>query len=469
MNIADLRQKNVGILGFGQEGQAVSSYLSRNEVKHAILEQHPREHWTQHQQTALNPQFTSLKTGRDHLQGLENFEVIFRSPGFPRLHPELVNAEEKGSIITSQAKWFFDNSQSYTIGITGTKGKGTTSSLIFAILRAAKSKGMFPEASIYLTGNIGKEQPLDFLDQITEQDLVVYELSSFQLQDLTTSPDLGICLMVTQDHLDHHSTIDEYHDAKSAICKFQSDNQVTIYNADYDASNRIGKMGLGKKYIVSQNEQNLSGAFIMGDIIHLQGLEDEVKIDVTTRKLRGSHNMENIAAAALAAAVLKVDAQTIQQVSNDFPGLEHRLQLIGQVQGISFYNDSISTVPETAIAAIKAITEPVLLVLGGSDKGISYQPLVDFLLTQSHVKAIALIGQTGPTIESLLKKANFTKPLVTRKGSFTSTLAELVKLAAIGDAVLLSPASASFDMFENYADRGNQFAAFVKSLKDEEL
>jgi UDP-N-acetylmuramoylalanine--D-glutamate ligase len=433
MKIEDLAKHKIGIFGFGREGQAVFSYLQKHGLEATIFD---------------------AKTHKQNpMEALLDCTVIFRSPGLPRLHPLILEAENKGTIITSQTKFFFENSPARIVGVTGTKGKGTTCSLIYEILKAEGK-------SVYLTGNIGKTAPLEFLDSLSSADIVVFELSSFQLQDLTISPHIGICLMVTADHLDHHKNLGEYHIAKSAITGFQTREDIAIYNTDYEPTAQIGKLGNGKKFIVSKISKPKSGAFISGNTISVSGFKvSDITMDFANRKLRGAHNLENIAAAILASLELGIDTQTILHTSNEFSGLEHRLQYIGKFNGVSYYNDSISTVPETTLAAIASFTEPIHLLLGGSDKGLNYDKMVEVINNTPNIASICLLGLVG---KELGHKYKFVKPLFGPFTDLAKAVSEIKSHAKDGDVVLLSPATASFDMFENYAERGNQFAKLVK-------
>jgi UDP-N-acetylmuramoylalanine--D-glutamate ligase len=459
MTLENLRNQRVGILGFGQEGQAIFKYLGKNQIKATILDITPLADWGAEAQSLAGdaPIKPELITGADYLNELQSFKVLFRSPGIPRLSPEILAAEENGTIITSQTKWFFEHCPAPIIGVTGTKGKGTTCSLINEILLAANK-------SSYLTGNIGKIQPLDFLDRLTQADLVVYELSSFQLQDLTQSPHIGICLMVTSDHLDHHKSLGEYHQAKSAITKFQSAADMAIFNADYPTSLQIGRLGHGKKYAISKMADSAVPeikAIISGESIQI----GETTIDCSARKLRGAHNLENIAAAAMAGLKLGVEPALIEQIANDFAGLEHRLQFVAKINDVSYYNDSISTVPETTIAALNSFEEPVHLILGGYDKGLPYHQLVADLTGRTNVASIALIGEVGNKLQKLFADIEAPFPVYGPIENFAEAFHHIAKIAKPGDIVMLSPAAASFGMFKNYADRGHQFVELVTELQ----
>lgn len=455
MHLQDFQSGKIGVLGFGKEGQAVLAYLNKHGFLAAIFDEKPQEEWSDEAKALAVKSGAEIITGENYLDSIHEYNLLFRSPGVWRRHPQILFAEASGTVITSQTKWFFEHTKATIIGVTGTKGKGTTSSLIYETLKAAGK-------TAYLTGNIGKTQPLEFMDNATSGDFVVYELSSFQLQDLTQSPHIGICLMVTSDHLDHHNDIHEYHEAKSAITAFQDKQDIAIFNADYPASKVIGNEGKGKKLIVSAKTQPKNGAIILNNVITFIRGNEEIRIDCSDRKLRGAHNLENIAASGLACLELGIDKAIVGQTANDFAGLEHRLQYLGSFDGAGYYNDSISTVPETTIAAVRAFSEPIHLLLGGSDKGLSYDGLVEFLSQQSNIASITLLGETGKKIKSLLDHNSHAFEVTGPFTDFSEAVKEAKSKAKQGDVVLLSPASASFDMFQNYADRGNQFAELVK-------
>jgi UDP-N-acetylmuramoylalanine--D-glutamate ligase len=452
MKLSDLHSYKIGVLGFGREGQAVFSYLKKHGLTAKIFDENP-EAISVLKEAEAPVEFIS---GENYLDDISHCTLLFRSPGIWRNHPKILEAENNGIVITSQTKWFFENSPAKIIGVTGTKGKGTTSSLIYETLKAAGKNA-------FLTGNIGKVQPLEFLEDLSETDLIVYELSSFQLQDLTQSPSIGVCLMTTSDHLNHHSDLKEYHSAKSAVTAFQTKGDIAIYNADYEASNRIGQMGNGNKFAISAKDKPTLGAYISGERISSNTGGQTLEMDFVHRKLRGAHNLENIAASVLACLALNIDAKIIEKTANEFAGLEHRLQYVGSFEDVAYYNDSISTVPDTTIAALNAFIQPIHLLLGGSEKGLSYDRMVKDISQRSNIASITLLGETGKTIEQLLKKSDVQFPV---NGPFTN-LSEAISAikgqAKAGEVVLLSPASASFDMFQNYADRGNQFVELVKA------
>ena len=455
----------VGVLGYGQEGQAIADYLIAQGVMPIIYDAKSLEQLPTEVLAKLHHNNLKFNGGDNYLNSiLENCNIIFRSPGI-KIPPEFINESiEKSITITSQTAWFFTHCPAKIIGVTGTKGKGTTSSLISEILVKAKEQHQIT-GNVYLTGNIGKVQPLSFLDDLTENDLIVYELSSFQLQDLKTSPHLGICLMVTEDHLDYHKNLNEYYEAKSAISKYQTGSDILIYNTDYEASKKIAQSGNGTKWVVSKNSLTTNGVQITDESLIVRGVENsDIVIDTNRRLLRGKHNLENIAAASLAGLLLGVTKNVVEQSIVEFKGLKHRLQFVKKIEEVSYFNDSISTIPETTIAALQSFNEPVILLLGGASKNLNYNDLVLKLNTQTNLKAVVTVGQTGEDIFQKLKSLNFNKTLLGPFFNFKEAVESAKALAISGDVVLLSPAATSFDMFKSYADRGDQFIKIVEQF-----
>ena len=404
-----LNQK-IAILGMGEEGRDLLAWLKKN---------------TQNCRIKVFDKITTVN--------LTGFDIIFRSPGFWRLSPMFKKAEAKGTIISSATKLFFDLCLCPIIGVTGTKGKGTTASLITRILKRSGR-------SVYLAGNIGKPM-LRLLPKLKATDWVCLELSSFQLQDLNKSPHIAAVLNITSDHLDIHQDVNEYRQAKTNILRYQKPDDYAVINGDYQTTKAMAALTKAKVSFFSRHDLSL----------------DQRRI-----QLRGEHNLENIAAAMVTSRLVGVSPATIKSAVYSFKGLEHRLELVKEVKGVKYYNDSFSTTPETAIAAIKAFTEPLIIILGGSDKGSDYAPLGQTISSRRNLKAIILIGKMAPTIRHSIH--NFSGQILSGGKTMIQIIKQAELLAKPGDVVVLSPACASFDMFLNYKDRGNQFKAYVKKL-----
>ena len=404
----------MAILGWGVDTQDVEPWLRGQGAEITILDE---------------------KKDGEPFGDLSGFDVLVRSPGVYRFRKEIVEAEKKGTVVTSKMKIFFDVCRGKIIGVTGTKGKGTTATLIYEILKAAGTK-------VFLAGNIGTGIFAE-IEKIDEETWVVLELSSFQLIDLEKSPAIAVVLMVTREHQDWHKDEEEYVLAKANIVKFQQKEDWAVVNKDYPNSVRIGEMAEGIVMWITKND--------------LEG------IDKNEVRLRGEHNLENIVAAAAAARIAGAEEETIRQTVSDFKGLVHRLEEVAKVKGVSYFDDSFSTTPETTIAAINAFSEPVILIAGGSEKGSDFSELGRVISETKNIKAIILIGLMADRIEKSIenKKIKILKGAKNMREIF-----EMVKReAAEGDVVLLSPACASFDMFKNYKERGEEFKGEVRKLQ----
>lgn len=409
------KNKKIAVLGYGIEGQDAEKFLKKRGANVSILDQ---------------------KFDENYLKNLENFDVIVRSPGVYRYKKEINVANKKGVKITSPIHIFFDEFPGMIIGVTGTKGKGTTSTLIYEILKTAKK-------DVYLAGNIGKPF-LELLPKLNKNSIVVLEMSSFQLIDLPVSPDIAVVLNITSDHMDWHKSQEEYVDSKKNIVKYQKQFDWAVLNKDYKITTDFSK--ITKANVIFFSKNTLEKAYKEGLL------------------LKGEHNLENIAAAVSVGKILNIDKKLIKKTVKNFKGLEHRLELVKKIGGVSFYNDSFATGPQPTIAAIKSFSERETLILGGSDKGLDYKNLGEIINKTKNVVNILLIGEIRNQIKKHISKNKNVYDLG------TSTMIEIVKKAYEvtnrGGVVILSPAAASFDMFENYKDRGNQFKAAVKKLHE---
>ncbi len=435
----DFKDKRIAVLGEGIEGSSSASFLTSKGSEVTVLDE---------------------KTDKDYLENLNEYDLVVRSPGIKYLE---LQKHVSGDKITSQTKLFFDLCPCPIIGVTGTKGKGTTSTLIYEMLRADGK-------DVYLGGNIGVP-PFEFLEKLSKDSIVVLELSSFQLQDLEKSPHIAVMLMVTKEHLDYHEDVLEYIEAKRNILTHQSSNDFAILNRDYPATNESDVLTQGKVYFVSREREVEEGCFARDGrvVLRVDGKEIEV-IETEELQLKGEHNYENVCSATMAAYLAGVSVPAINKALRGFSGLEHRLELVGKIDEVEYYNDSFSTTPETAIAAIEAFDNPEILILGGSSKNSDFKELAETIHRKTNIKAIIGIGDEWEKIKEELAKVGPSAVIVLEGAKDMSTVVKgAQKLAAPGDVVLLSPACASFGMFENYKDRGNQFKKEVLSLKEEAL
>ncbi len=440
---------NIAILGFSKEGKAALQYLQNSpHYKGAHITICDKN-------LNLKPikgKNISYQLGEGYLNNLESFTQIVRSPGIWYLTPQIQKAKEHGVIITSATQLFFDalkelKKRPLIIGITGTKGKGTVSTLIYEMLKAGKKK-------VLIAGNIGKPA-IEVIKQAKKADAVVLELSSFQLQDIRTSPDVAVVLSISPDHQDVHEDMNEYVQAKAGITRNQGSEQAVFYVTGNELTAQIAKQSKGSQFPIEGKSFDL---FTEQDL-----------------KIIGSHSYGNAIMAANVARYLGISDKAITKAATSFVGLPHRLQLVKTIKNkatkassIYFYNDSLSTNPSTASAAVKALHIPIILIAGGKDAQFDYKPLAH-AINESTVRSVVLYGENKHKIAEALRTTKITPEIV-------STLADAVTLAyeragyhsnaeQSSVAVILSPASKSFDMFKDYEDRGNQFTSFVKKLK----
>lgn len=461
MKIEELRNKKIAILGLGIEGIKTAEYFLEHKIPFRIVDEKTEdelegsgEEWKQFLKTCKTEKIPLLLGNEITKEVLAGFDVVVRSPGISLTKPYLKNFQKQ---LTSQTKIFFDNCPAKIIGVTGTKGKGTTSSLIYEMLK----KGGF---DAYLGGNIGLP-PLSFLDTLPAQSIVVLELSSFQLADMQKSPHVAVMLMVTSEHLDYHKNTAEYVDAKRNIVRFQTGDDMAILNMDYTSTMKSAEKTSAKVAWVSRYKEVANGCFVRdGKVILRSGGSETEVIDNTEILLPGAHNLENICAAVMAAYSMGVGIPDIAFVLRTFRGLEHRLELVREINSVRYYDDSFSTVPETAIAAISAFTQPEILILGGSSKHSDFTELGKIISQVDNIKAIIGIGVEWERMKTQFPISNFHFPIIEGLKNMKEIVAKAHELAEPGDVVLLSPACASFDMFANYKDRGNQFKEQVNLL-----
>ncbi|MCL4386808.1 UDP-N-acetylmuramoyl-L-alanine--D-glutamate ligase [Patescibacteria group bacterium] len=454
MSALNIKDKKVAVLGLGLEGLSSLNFLVKKGAKVTVCDQKEKSNIDATYLKAVEKLGATLKTGSEYLNNLEDYDLIVRSPG---IKLDSINKQDSPK-ITSQTNLFFELCPGKIIGVTGTKGKGTTSSLIYEML---KKEGL----DAYLVGNIGSPA-LDILDNLNDQSIIVYELSSFQLQDLRKSPHVAIMLMTVPEHLDYHQDMEEYIDAKRNIFRFQKSEDYAIVNYDYPASNESDIYTDAKVLKVSREQELSDGAYIKNDSVYFKKNGKEEKI-VGTKDilLPGAHNLENVCAAVIAASLLGVSKEKISSVLKTFKGLEHRLELVDTIGGVKYYDDSFSTTPETAIAAILAFSDPEILILGGSSKNSDFTELGRIIYNAKNIKAIIGIGEEWEQMKKQFPLSSFRFPVIEGAKNMETIVKAVAKIAKIGDVVLLSPACASFGMFKNYKDRGEQFKSEVHKLR----
>ena len=430
----------IALVGYDVEGQASYRYFSANPENEIIIFDEAD------QPRADTPADVEVISGSDALAQLRTmeFDKVFRTPG---LSPYKLQGIAN---VTSATREFFALCQAPIVGVTGTKGKGTTASLIHSILKADGK-------TAWLVGNIGTAA-LDVLPQIKPDDIVVYEMSSFQLWDLTKSPHVAVVLMIEPDHLDVHKDMEDYVNAKANIRRFQQDDDICFYYPENKYSLRVAFAEGAKGKAIRYGTPDEEGVYVKENTFFVQN--DPI---CSTEKLQlpGDHNLGNACAAISAAKVFNVSNEAVAEGLAAFTGLPHRLKLVRELNGVKYYDDSIATTPGSAIAALRSFNDKKVIILGGSEKGSTYESIVDEC--KQHDAKVVAIGTTGSAIAELCQESNV-EVVELGKAPMAEIVSVATELAEDGGVVILSPASASFDMFKNYADRGDQFVQAVEAL-----
>lgn len=424
MKKSEIKPTRIAILGLGREGKSILNYLRKSaQFRKAKIEVLDR------------------KDGKGYLKGLARFDLIFRSPGVPYNLPELKKARESGVAFSSVTRLFFENYKGKTIGVTGTKGKGTTSTLIYKILKAAGKK-------VFLAGNIGKSA-MEALAKNKNTPMAVLELSSFQLHDLDIPPEVAVILDVFPDHQDAHTDLKEYYEAKANIGRYQKKSDKIFYFADNVMSRKLAAKSPAEKYPVNYRK---FGEFGPEDLL-----------------MKGGHNFRNAVMAATVTRKLGVDWATIKKVVKKYRGLEHRLEFAQKISGIDFYDDSASTNPMTTVAALEAFGKTKkILIAGGQDKGLNYSPLRS-AFQKNKTELVILLGENKNKIRVAIGKKAKVKLVKNLEEAVRAAYKEandrMIEDRGSKDwTVIFSPGAASFDMFKDYADRGRRFKALVRKL-----
>jgi UDP-N-acetylmuramoylalanine--D-glutamate ligase len=425
--------RNVLLLGFGREGQStyrlIRKILPLQQITIADANESVRDH-----EILKTDGNLSFLLGKDYLQSLDRFDVVVKSPGITLKD---ISYPLAMTIITSQTDLFLRRYSGQVIGVTGTKGKSTAASLVYHILDNAGKETV-------LLGNIGTPA-FHFIERLKPETRIVFELSSHQLEHIICSPHIAILLNLYQEHLDAYRSFGDYQLAKMNIAKYQQKGDSFIYNAD--------------------------DPLILGHIENIRGAQELVPVRLSgrdgfhfhNRYLRGDHNVRNVLAAMSACRLAGLDDTEISEGIDSFKGLAHRMEYVGRFHGIDFYDDSIATIPEACMAAVRAIPAVDTLLLGGFDRGVDYEGFARFLVT-SEVQTFIVTGMAGARIAEAMEKAGLQGKRLIRIHRFDEFLRHAIKYTTSGHVCLLSPAAASYDEFRSFEERGMRFAELVRTV-----
>ncbi len=443
--IADLinyfQNKKILILGFGREGQSTYKLIRKYIKEQTLYIADRKENFEKNYEFLSQDKNIKCISGEGYLEDLEEYDVIMKSPGISFVG---LDTSKFYNNIKSQLELLLEFFDMFTIGITGTKGKSTTSSLIYKVLKEQNVKSM-------LLGNIGVPV-FDYIDTIPDDTTLILEMSSHQLEYMKLSPNISILLNIYPEHLDHYESFEKYAEAKCNIFKYQNKSDYFIYNSDDETINKFLKNEEAKKYKVSLKGNG--DIYLKGENIYFK--DKEIYNINTPRNLLGEYNLNNIMFVLAVSEILKLDiSKTIKSIS-DFKTLEHRLEFVGEYNGILYYDNSIATIPKATIEAIKALKNVDTLIIGGMDRGLDYTDFVKFL-NESDISNIICMPKTGHDIAKNLKDG---------RAYVVNTLDEAVEIAkkhtTKGRVCLLSPAAASYGFFKNFEEKGNIYKELVK-------
>lgn len=443
--IEEIKNKKICILGFGIEGKSTYNFI-RKHLKNIPIEiRYIKENGEENSYLEKDNNLKFI-INENYLDDLEEYDLIFKSPGISLKDIDTKGIKEK---LTSQYDLFLKNSNNYTIGITGTKGKSTTSSLIHKVLEEQNKK-------TYLLGNIGT--PIfDLIDSIEKDAIVVLEISSHTLEFAKHSTNIAILLNIFEEHLDHYKNFEGYALAKINLVKNKRD--VAIFNLDNENINNLYDNYSNEDFGITTNDNKKTNKtiFLKDNKIYYN---DEFLYDANQeRNLKGKHNLNNIMFVFAVSKILNLDIQKTIATINSFNPLEHRLEYVGKFNGVEYYNDSIATIPEATIESINALEKVNTLIVGGNDRGVDQTELIKFLIN-SEVENIICLPKTGEYILEGLKETNKNVKLVSTIEEAVALAKEITKKETI---CVLSPAASSYGYFKNFKERGNKFKELVKN------
>ena len=453
-----LRNQKVAVIGLGVSNIPLIDYLYEKKANVTVFDDREEEKIASNVIEKIKQYEFKYFLGQGNLESLKGFDLIFRSPSCLPTKPELVAEKENGAIVTTEIEQLMKMAPCKIIGITGSDGKTTTTTLTYEILKNAGY-------NTHLGGNIGI--PLfTKLNEIQPQDIIVLELSSFQLMYMDISPDIAAITNITPNHLNIHKDYQEYIDAKKNIFKNQKEDSILVLNADNEITNN-SKSEANGKVILFSSSQKLENGFIVDDGIIKECNDGIRKHIIATKdlKLKGIHNFQNVCT-ALALTKTLVDTEKAADIIKEFTGVHHRLEYVRTIDGVEWYNDSASTSPTRGISALNSFPDKeIVLIAGGADKNLDYTPIGRPIVDK--VKSLILIGQTATKIYDAVKKELEiqNKELdIHMCETFKQSLDLAKRIAKQGQVVLFSPASTSFDMFKDMYDRGDRFKEEVNKF-----
>ena len=469
--MTDWTNKRVLILGAARQGLALARWLARHGARVTLNDLRPLDDMRAAQASLADVDVEWILGGHP-VELLDRVDLLCPSGGVPLTLPIVTEAMQRGIPFSNDTQIFLEAAPCRTIGITGSSGKTTTTTLVGEMAKLAyatedgkpKTETSASRPSVFIGGNIG-DPLINYVDGMTADDLAVLEISSFQLDQMTVSTDIAAILNITPNHLDRHGTMEAYTAAKARILNFQNTDSISILGRDDPGSWGLRDRVKGRLFAFSLNplEEGLDGAYFDDGLLSLRDGFAYVPLLLREKiQLRGDHNVSNVLAAFTVGHAAGFPLDAMLEAAENFRGVPHRLELVRELRGARWYNDSIATAPERTIAAIRSFEEPIVLLLGGRDKNLPWQDLAD--LVHQRVEHVVLFGEAAEKVEAVFGSPSGVTRGQVRCGSLKEAVQKAAEVAEAGDVVLLSPGGTSFDEFKDFVERGERFKLWVQEL-----
>lgn len=470
--MTDWNGKRILILGAARQGIALARWLVRHGSRVTLTDSRGLDELAS-ARAALADVDVKWSLGGHPLELLDDQDLLCPSGGVPLTLPIIQEAIKRGIPLSNDTQIFMEAAPCRMVGITGSAGKTTTTTLVGEMAKKGRGPGTADhppsvnghQPSVYIGGNIG-DPLINYVDDMQADDLAILEISSFQLDQMTISPNIAVVLNITPNHLDRHGTMEAYTNVKARILDFQTDQDVAILSRDDQGAWSLRDKAKGRLYTFSLHEldEGLNGAYLHDGLLNLRAGNAYLPLMPRERiRLRGDHNVSNVLAAFTIGHAAGFKLDDMLEAVEEFHGVPHRLELVRELRGVRWYNDSIATAPERSMAAIHAFDEPIVLMLGGRDKDLPWNDIAK--LIHQRVDHLVLFGEAAELIENAVTGSRSTRAVdIQRAKNLKEAVARAAEVAAAGDIVLLSPGGTSFDEFKDFAERGEAFRKWVQGL-----
>lgn len=454
----DIKDKKVAFIGTGVSHTELIRVFLTKGIKCVICDKKTKQEFDENLYAEFEAKGCEFSLGENYLNEIFNCDIVFRTPGMYYNDPILTKARKQGIVITSEMETFFDLCPCKIYGITGSDGKTTTTTLISEFLKAEGKR-------VHIGGNIGKAL-LPIVETMSDTDVAVVELSSFQLISMRESPNVAGITNITPNHLNVHGTMEEYIDAKCNLIRHQNAFSKTVLSWDNETTRNLNELVRGELVYFSRRVKVDKGAFLddNGMLCYNDGKKVTEIVDMKDIRIPGMHNVEDYLT-AIACTWGEVKPETVRKVAKEFGGVEHRIEFVRELDGVKYYNNSIASSPTRVLACLNSFDCGHVLIQGGSDKGISFEPMADPICEK--VKALVLMGETAQKIQDAVMASPKFKDSglkIYRVKNMEEAVAKARECAESGDVVTLSPACASFDMYRMFEERGKHFKQVVNNL-----